>query len=95
MKAVRGSDERQCGRLLNFEDVELEFDQEIRAWFKLGAAFYNFPVDQNPDGLYARAKRMHARAAEEMVDRLYRLKDERRAARGAPVRSRVRRAAAV
>ena len=79
---------------MNFEDVELEFDQDIRAWFQLGAAFYNFPVDQDPDGLYARAKRMHTRAAEEMVDRLCALKDERRAARGAPVRRRARRAAA-
>ena len=74
--------ERPCGRIINFDKVEAEFDAEMKAWFQLGAPMPHTDRDGCEDGPYARCKCRHQEAAEEMTRRLNNLRRERGSRRG-------------
>ena len=77
---VPRSGERPCGRIINFDGVEDEFDEEMADWFKLGASMVPVVRDGGPDGPYAQAKCRHQEAAETMAANLNRLRQQKRAA---------------
>ena len=77
-KAVpRRHGERPCGRIINFDKVEDEFDEELLRWFQMAAAMGPTERDGTDEGLYGRHKCEHQQAAEAMAHRLNRLRRER------------------
>ena len=75
-----GERERGCGRVLNMEHVELEFDEEMKRWYQLGAAMRSSLPDNTTTGPYAASKRYHQEAAERMALGLNALRRAKRAA---------------
>ena len=74
------SGERPCGRILDFDAVESEFDEAMADWFRLGASMATVVPDGRADGPYGRAKCRHQEATEIMTANSNRIRREKREA---------------